>query len=77
MKTIAFRVSKKLSKDLKQIAKEKGISLSDVVRESLARYVVVRRFRKAREHILPFAEKAGIVTDEDAFRVFAHSCPRR
>ena len=71
MKTIAFRVSKKFSKDLKQIAKERGISLSDVVRESLARYVVVRRFRKARERILPFAERVGIVADEDAFRIFA------
>jgi len=44
--------------------------LSDVVRESISRYVAVRRFRKARERVLPFAEKAGIVTDEDAMRVF-------
>jgi len=70
MKTIAFRVPKNLSKDLKQIAKEKGTSLSDVVRESLTRYIAVRRFRKARERILPFVEKVGVVTDEDAFRVF-------
>jgi len=69
-KTITFRVPKELSKDLEYIAKEEGIPLSDVVRESISRYVAVRRFRKARERVLPFAEKAGSVTDEDAMRVF-------
>ena len=45
--------------------------LSEIVRESVRRYVAVRRFRRLRNKVLPFAEAQGLLTDEDVFKAFS------
>jgi len=45
--------------------------VSDVVRESIRRYVAVEQFRRLRAKTLPFAEAQGILTDEDVFKALS------
>jgi hypothetical protein len=66
--TITVRLPKELAASIEYVAKQKGIGVSDIVRESVSRYVVTQRLELLREKILPRALKAGIVTDEDAFK---------
>jgi len=66
-KIITFRVPQDLNNDLKKISLEEDKPVSNLVRESLRRYVQIYRFRKLREKVLPFAEAQGLLTDEDIF----------
>jgi len=69
--TMTVRIPDDLRKDLKEISKKEGIPISDVVRDSLKKYVLLYRFRKLREMVLPFAEAQGILTDEDVFKIIS------
>ena len=69
--TLTVRLPKKLQTQLKSISKEANIPLSDLVRDSLNRYIAVYRFRRLRSKVLPFAEAQGFLTDEDVFKVFS------
>lgn len=69
--TMTVRIPEDLRKDLKEISEREGIPISDVVRESLKKYVLLYRFRKLRDMVLPFAEAQGILTDEDVFKIIS------
>lgn len=66
--TMTVRIPDDLSKDLKEISEKEGIPVSNLVRESLKKYVSLYRFRKLREMTLPFAEAQVILTDEDVYK---------
>jgi predicted transcriptional regulator len=65
--TITIRLPDDLRAELEMISKAEDKPLSDVVRESLRRYVALQRFRQLRKKTLPFAEAQGLLTDEDVF----------
>jgi predicted transcriptional regulator len=65
--SISIRIPDDIRKNLKAISKKEGKPLSDLVRESLQKYIAVYRFRQLRNTVLPFAESQGILTDEDAY----------
>ena len=65
---LTVRLPDDLRKELEQISDSEAKPVSDLVRESIQRYVAVYNFRKLRNTILPFAEAQGILTDEDVFR---------
>lgn len=65
---ISVRLPEGLRKDLQQISDAEAKPVSDVVRESIQRYVAIYNFRKLRNTVLPFAEAQGILTDEDVFK---------
>ncbi len=65
--TLAVRIPDDLRKELQEISNAEAKPVSDLVRESIQRYVAIYRFRKLRNTILPFAEAQGILTDEDVF----------
>jgi predicted transcriptional regulator len=69
--TLTIRVPEDLRKDLEKISKEESKPMSDLVRESLKRYISIHKFRRLREKVLPFAESQGILTDEDVFDVIS------
>lgn len=71
MKTLTVRLPDELRAGLREISREKNKPVSDVVRESLRRYVTVEKFRALRKKTLPFAEAQGFVTDEDVFQVIS------
>ena len=65
---LTVRLPDELRKELQQISDSEAKPISDLVRESIQRYVSIYNFRKLRNTILPFAEAQGILTDEDVFR---------
>lgn len=69
MKTSALtiRLDPELERQLTRIAKRSGRSRSQVVREALRRQLAIAQFRDLRRRIMPLAEAAGYVTDEDVF----------
>ena len=71
MTTLTIRLPETLKKDLDAISREENKAISDIVRESLRRYVAVERFRSVRKKILPFAEAQGFLTDDDIFKALA------
>jgi predicted transcriptional regulator len=66
--TITIRVPEDIRKNLKAISRKEGKPVSDLVRESLQRYIALYRFRQLRNMALPFAEAQGLLTDEDSYR---------
>ena len=54
-------------RELDKVAKEEGISRSDVLRQSLEDFLFVRRFRQLRQRMMAAAQAQGIFTDEDVF----------
>ena len=67
MTSITIRIPDELKYDLQTISESEHKPVSDVVRESIRRYVAVERFRQLRRKTLPFAEAQGLLTDEDIF----------
>lgn len=51
-----------------QVCVRSGRTRSEIVREALRRQLSLLRFEQLRERVLPFAEAAGYLTDEDVFR---------
>jgi len=71
MTTLTVRLPESLKSELDEISHEENKAVSDVVRESLRRYVATRKFRLIRNKILPFAESQGLLTDEDVFQALS------
>lgn len=69
--TLTIRISNELKKELEEISNTEHKPISDLVRDSLRRYIAIQRFRKTRTMVLPFAEAQGILTDEDVFKVIS------
>lgn len=67
--TITIRIPNDMKKELEELSKIEHKPVSDLVRESIRRYVAVSRFRQLRKMVLPFAEAQGILTDEDVFKI--------
>jgi len=66
---ISIRLPDDLRKELQNISKSESRPISDLIRDSLKKYITIYRFRKLRESVLPFAESQGILTDEDVFKL--------
>lgn len=71
MTTLTIRLPEALKAELDEMSRDENRPVSDIVRESLRRYVAVERFRSARRKILPFAEAQGLLTDEDVFQALS------
>ena len=71
MNTITIRIPDSLKTELQAISEEQHKPVSDLVRESIRRYVAVERFRQLRRKTLSFAEAQGLLTDEDVFNTIS------
>jgi predicted transcriptional regulator len=65
---LTVRLTPELGRQLEKVAKEEKIPVSDIVRESLSRYVAVLRFRELQKRAVKRARAQGIYTDEDVFK---------
>jgi predicted transcriptional regulator len=65
---ITIRLDRDLDRLLTRMAKQTGQTRSNLVREALRRQLNLLRFEEMRREIMPFAEAAGYLTDEDVFR---------
>ncbi|NBT12085.1 MAG: ribbon-helix-helix protein, CopG family [Planctomycetia bacterium] len=71
MTTLTIRLPEDLRSELDKLSRDENKAVSDIVRESLRRYVAVERFRAIRRKILPFAEAQGLLTDDDVFKALS------
>ncbi len=71
MSTLTIRLDDNLDAQLAQLASEAKRSKSDLVREMLRRQTALAELERARKLLVPLAEKAGYLTDEDLFRDFS------
>ena len=71
MTTLTIRLPDDLRSELDKISRDENKAVSDIVRESLRRYVAVERFRAIRKKVLPFAEAQGLLTDDDVFKALS------
>lgn len=71
MNTLTIRLPEELKGDLRRISRDTKKPVSDLVRESIRRYVTIEQFRALRKKALPFAEAQGFVTDDDVFRALS------
>ncbi len=53
MTTLTIRLPAALKAELDEISRDENRAVSDIVRESLRRYIAVERFRSVRKKILP------------------------
>ena len=63
--TITIRLSEKERNNLESTSKKTNLTVSQLVREAVRRYLAVERFRALRAETVPYAERAGFFTDED------------
>jgi predicted transcriptional regulator len=71
MNTLTIRIPDELRQELQLISRQRNLPVSDLVRESLSRFVALERFRALRKRALPFAEAEGLLTDDDVFRAIS------
>ena len=71
MNTLTVRLPDELRAELRKISRDQNKPVSNVVRESIRRYVVIEKFRSLRKKVLPFAEAQGFLTDEDIFKAIS------
>jgi predicted transcriptional regulator len=69
--TITVRLPEDLRSELEDISEAERKPLSDIVRDSIRRYVAIYQFRRLRGKVLPFAEAQGLLTDEDVFEALS------
>ena len=65
---LTIRLDPELEKRLERAAARSGRSRSEIVREALRRQLALTQFDDLRKRMMPFAEAAGYLTDEDVFR---------
>ncbi len=68
---ITIRLPESMRKELEELSKSEHKPVSDLVRESLRKYLAIYKYRKLRNMTLPFAEAQGILTDEDVFKIIS------
>ena len=66
--SISISLPEDLKAELDEAGRVEGVSRSDVVREAVREYLFIKRFRALRQELIPYAEAAGVFTDEDVFR---------
>lgn len=69
--TITIRLPEKLQKELEIVVKAEKTSKSKVIRDAVARYLALKRFKQLRKKVLPFAEAQGLISDEDVFKAIS------
>lgn len=71
MSNLTIRILRTLRKELKALSARQQRPTSEVVRDSLRRYIAAEKFRRLRGKTLPFAEAQGLLTDEDIFEAIS------
>lgn len=69
--TLTIRIPDNLREELLELSRNENKAVSDIVRESLKRYLAICRFRRLKNRVLPFAEAQGILSDEDIFAMIS------
>jgi predicted transcriptional regulator len=71
MTTLTIRIDDDFDAELNRLAEAAHRTKSDLVREMLRRQAALEDLRQTRRQLMPYAERAGYLTDEDFFRDFS------
>jgi predicted transcriptional regulator len=66
--TLTIRIDDVLERELTMAANAAHRPKGDIVREALRRQLTLNKFRQLRTQVMPLAEQAGFLTDEDVFK---------
>jgi len=64
---LTITIPDKINDELNKIAKDEGLSKSQIVRNALADYIFIKRFRRLRSKMMAKAQTQGLFTDDDVF----------
>jgi predicted transcriptional regulator len=67
--TVCISLPGPIKQKLDKISKLKHCDRSSIIKEALNQYLVRQEFRKLRDIMVPKAERKGIFTDEDVFKI--------
>jgi len=67
--SLTIRIPDDLREELQDISKVESKPVSDLVIESIKKYISIYKFRQLSDKVRPFAEAQGILTDEDVFKL--------
>ncbi len=65
---MTVRIPDDLKQQLDELARQLNRPTSELVRESLRRYIVTEQLKAIRRNTVPLAEAQGYLTDEDIFK---------
>ena len=68
MSTLNLRIPDDLKNQLEELSRQLQRPTSELVRESIRRYIVTERLKAIRRASVPLAEAQGFLTDEDIFK---------
>jgi len=68
MSTLTLRIPNDLKKQLEELSRQQQRPASELVRESLRRYIVTEQLKAIRRTTAPLAEAQGLLIDEDLFK---------
>ncbi|MEA3366524.1 MAG: ribbon-helix-helix protein, CopG family [Planctomycetota bacterium] len=71
MSNLTVRIPETLRREIERLSKQQKRPASELVRDSLRRYVAAERFQALRRKTLPFAEAQGFLADEDVFETIS------
>ncbi|HET6201597.1 MAG TPA: ribbon-helix-helix protein, CopG family [Planctomycetota bacterium] len=64
---ISLRLPLPVARRLSKLAGRLGVAKSLLIRQALDRYLLEVQFEELRRRMRPYAERRGLVTDEDVF----------
>lgn len=71
MSSLTIRIPENMRRELEKLSRARAVPVSDLVRDSLRRYMAVEQFRSLRSRVLERAQKNNYVLDEDVFKVIS------
>jgi predicted transcriptional regulator len=66
--TITLSISDDLKEQLEELSRKQQRPASELVQESLRRYIAVEQLKAIRRVTVPLSEAQGFLTDEDIFK---------
>jgi predicted transcriptional regulator len=71
MSTLTLRIPDDLKEQLEALSRQQQRPASELVRESLRKYVAAEQLKSLRRMSAPLAEAQGFVTDDDVFQAIS------
>jgi len=68
MDTFTIHIPDELGRELEKLSEQENRPVSDLVRDSLQRYVAIQRFKQLSKAAHPFAQSQGFYTDDDVYK---------
>ena len=65
---LTISIDSKLKDKIEKSSKKFNVSKSELVKKAVEKYIAIEEFRDIREHLIPYAEKVNILTDDDVYK---------